>query len=127
LEEDESLKTDNSTQSVPELGRDLRPNKVDEKLGENNFLVHKNSKLKQTLIKQASLTNPPSYLNKLNSDRDDVDQNNEALYENSSQTKSFTSNQELLIRKIGSTTSNNSNFYSSPNSSNSQLNLGKCP
>lgn len=138
--QDDSIQTETSLQSVPDLARDeegrLLPSRMTNDQTDR-FMKKPTSKLKQALIKQVSLNNPPSYYRNLlndietNSTADDYAQSstggggeNESLYGGkSSNTKSFTSNQELLIRK----TKDQSRFVasSSPQSSNSQLNLGK--
>jgi hypothetical protein len=78
---------------------------------------NRRSKLRQSLVKQASLNNPPSYYKSLNGDEDEM-----SLYEKNSTT--YTSNKEL--RKTSSslinTTNVNEAYYSSPSSSISQFN-----
>lgn len=84
-------------------------NKINDDMSGGRTLPRRGNKLRQTLIKQASLNQPPSYL------RSEYDES--SLYENAqSKTKSFTSNQELC-QKMGDA------FVSSPASSNSQLNM----
>ena len=84
-------------------------NKRNDDMSGGRTMPKRGNKLRQTLIKQASLNQPPSYLRSENDES--------SLYENAqSKTKSFTSNQELRQKMVDP-------YMSSPASSNSQLNV----
>jgi hypothetical protein len=127
----------NSAQSVPDLLHDDHHNNnqttkssyLDEETNDNSdnqfsaptLLINtRKSRLRQSLIKQASLNNPPNYYKDLN--EDNFENQNESLYEKSRHHS--TSNKELrkTTSSLINTTNNDNQYFSSPSSSISHIN-----
>ena len=122
LTHDDDDSINNQTTKSSYLNQETNNDNSDNQFSAPTPLINtRKSRLRQSLIKQASLNNPPNYYKDLN--EDNFENQDESSYEKSRHHS--TSNKELrkTTSSLINTTSNNDNqYFSSPSSSISHLN-----